>query len=504
MPPHHKSCDVSFCHHPPGVFAAGHLGELTGIVAPEMIDAALEAGGGKEKRLRRLPSRVVVYLLLAGGLFAGQGWQQVWSRMTSGLSIPVARPSSSSLVAAMRRVGPKPLRELFTFLAGPASLSTSQVLRCAGRMVVAIDGTQLPVADTAANWAAYPKPRGGPNGEAGYPMVRVVAIVQAGTRHLIEAVFGADTTGELAYAARLMPALRPGMLLLGGRNFATYAFFTGVAGSGAQFLIRAKAGAGAMKLPVAHCLDDGSYLSTAAGIPVRVIEAVVTITTAADTRTGRYRLITTVLDHRQVPAQQLVELYHHRWEIETAYCELKSTLLGGRVLRGRYPGAVAQELWALLSAYQLLRTAITDAALTRPDVEVGRLSFTTALHTARDQIIHTTEIITATTVDLVGRGGAGQSAARPPDPHQGPGDQTRDLQIPGQDPRGRPAHLPRDPDHHDRVCPVFGVTRVVDVQGRPAESRPSKVISNALSAAFQRWVQRARPLPVGSRAITAR
>ena len=52
------------------VFAAGHLGELTGIVPPEMVDAALEAAGGDQKRLRRLPSRVVVYLLLAGALKA--------------------------------------------------------------------------------------------------------------------------------------------------------------------------------------------------------------------------------------------------------------------------------------------------------------------------------------------------------------------------------------------------------------------------------------------------
>lgn len=61
------------------VFAAGHLGELTGIVPPEMIDAALEAAGGIEQRRRRLPSRVVVYLLLAGALFAEQGWSRVWS-----------------------------------------------------------------------------------------------------------------------------------------------------------------------------------------------------------------------------------------------------------------------------------------------------------------------------------------------------------------------------------------------------------------------------------------
>ena len=64
-------CATSRCCHASrsDVFAPAHLGELTGVVPPEMVDAALEAGGGRERRLRRLPSRVVVYLLLAGALF---------------------------------------------------------------------------------------------------------------------------------------------------------------------------------------------------------------------------------------------------------------------------------------------------------------------------------------------------------------------------------------------------------------------------------------------------
>ncbi|WP_423185013.1 hypothetical protein [Arthrobacter sp. NyZ413] len=40
-----------------------------------------------------------------------------------------------------------------------------------------------------------------------------------------------------------------------------------------------------------------------------------------------------------------MSLYHEGWEIETAYCELKSRILGGRVLRGRHPAAVIQEVW---------------------------------------------------------------------------------------------------------------------------------------------------------------
>src|SRR4051794_18268502 len=76
-----------------GRFAPGHLGELTQIVPFEMVDAALAETGSVQQRIRDLPSRVVVYLLLAGALFAGCGYRQGWAHLTAGLDgLPVARP----------------------------------------------------------------------------------------------------------------------------------------------------------------------------------------------------------------------------------------------------------------------------------------------------------------------------------------------------------------------------------------------------------------------------
>ncbi len=80
----------------------------------------------------------MIYLLLAGVLFPDQGWQQVHSRLVSGLSTPVKSPSASALSEAMRRVGTAPLRELFTLVKGPAVYGAQQMTRFAGRLVVAI------------------------------------------------------------------------------------------------------------------------------------------------------------------------------------------------------------------------------------------------------------------------------------------------------------------------------------------------------------------------------
>jgi Insertion element 4 transposase N-terminal len=94
-----------------GRFAPGHLGELTRIVPFEMVDAALAETRTRQQRVRDLPSRVVVYPLLAGALFAGLGYVQVWARMTAGLDgLDVAAPTAGGLAQARRRIGIAPLQ----------------------------------------------------------------------------------------------------------------------------------------------------------------------------------------------------------------------------------------------------------------------------------------------------------------------------------------------------------------------------------------------------------
>ena len=117
---------------------------------------------------------------------------------------------------------------------------------------------------------------------------------------------------------------------------------------------------------------------------------------------GGCRLITTLTDPARYPAGDLAVLYHERWEIETAYLELKSTILGGRVLRARTPDGIEQEIYALLVTYQALRTAIADATSTVPGTDPDRASFAVALNTARDQVILAAGVIAGSVTDLAG------------------------------------------------------------------------------------------------------
>ncbi|MCX5582937.1 IS4 family transposase [Streptomyces erythrochromogenes] len=381
-----------------GAFAPGHIGELTRIIPFEMVDEVLAVTGAVQRRIRLVPARVTVYLLLAGALFTGLGYQQVFDRLCAGLAgLAPVRPSGSALRQARQRLGPAPLKALFDLVRGPAA-TTAAAGRWRGLRVVAVDGTLLPVPDCPANLAVFTRQRLG-NGTSGYPQLRLAALVACGTRSVIGAVFGPATTGELEYARRLAVDLRVGMLLLGDRNFASAGLLNQLAASGADLLVRCKSGRNLP--PVARC-RDGSALARIGALTVRVIDAEISIRTAQGTRTGHYRLLTTLTDSSAHPADELVRLYHERWEIETAYAELKSTILGGHVLRARTPDGVEQEVWALLTAYQALRTAMTDATDSIPGTDPDRAGFTTALAAARDQLVLAAGIIAGTDTDLVG------------------------------------------------------------------------------------------------------
>ena len=372
-----------------GVFAPGHLGELTQLVPFELADDVLEQTRTVQRRVRDLPSRVGVYFLLAAGLFPRLGYLRVWARLTAGLDglpgLEVARPSEKALRDLRRRLGPAPLKALFEVLAGPLAWPYAPGVRFGGLRTVAFDGcSSLRFPDTDRNRAWLGRIRH-PGGFAGYPALRLMTLAETGTRGLLGAAIGAAADGdEPALARRLLHLLGPGMLLLADRAYDSGAFLAEVAAAGAQFLVRGKASRSPEVLGV---LADGSYLSRTGGLDVRIIDADVSVTGGDGSRCGdRYRLITTLLDCRRFPADRLARLYHERWEIESAYYALRCTLLDGRVLRsGDRPGA-EQETWALLALYQLLRMAMTDATQTVPGTDPDRASFTTALHAARDQL----------------------------------------------------------------------------------------------------------------------
>jgi Transposase DDE domain/Insertion element 4 transposase N-terminal len=342
---------------------------------------------------------VVVYLLLAAALFEPAGYPAVWRKLTGALEgAGTVTVTAAALWQARTRLGPAPLRALFDLLRGSAAALRTSGSWWHGLLVCAIDGTMLDVPDTPGHRARLGK-QDNQYATAGYPQIRLVALVACGTRAIIDAVFGPATGGEPAYVTWLLRSLHSGMIVLLDRGLSSNALLAAITGTSADFLARLPA---SRKPPVLRRLPDGSFLSVLGGVTVRIIECQITIATTAGRHTGSYRLATTLLDARQHPACELVTLYHQRWEIESAYFEIKKTMLGRRVLRARTLPGITQEIYALLTVYQALRIAITDTTLTAPGTDPDRASFTIALHAARDQVIQAAGVIAGETIDLAG------------------------------------------------------------------------------------------------------
>jgi Insertion element 4 transposase N-terminal/Transposase DDE domain len=370
-----------------GVYAPGHLGELTQYLPFELVDDVLSQTKTVQRRLRDLPSRVGVYFVLALMLFPRLGYARVWQKLTAGLrGLELPSPSEKALRDLRRRLGPAPLKALFEIVAGPLGQPHTPGVSYRGLRTVAFDGcNSVHVPDTERNrsWLGRIRYR---MGFAGYPTLRLMTLVETGTRGLIGAVLGSRADrDEATVARRLLPLLHPGMMVLLDRAFDATGFLTELDRTGARFLVRSRS---TRRPPVLTHLSDGSFLSDLGGLPVRIIDAELTVTGADGSRVrDRYRLITTLLNHQDHPAVELVRLNHERWEIEIAYLALRHTILDGQVLRCHDQPGLEQEAWALLTLYQLLRMAMVTAVESRPGTNPDRASFTTALQAARDQLI---------------------------------------------------------------------------------------------------------------------
>lgn len=460
----------------PGVFAAGHLGELTSVVPFELVDAVLEATGCVQQRVRMLPSRVGVYVVLAMVLFPEVGLSGVWSHLTGAMrglpKIMVPAPSGKALRDLRRRVSVAPMKSLFEHLAGPTSWPGMPGCRYRGLQMVAIDGcSSFKAPDTARNRAVFRIGRRR-SGNDGWPGVQLLALVECGTRALLGATVTALSVGEIAAAAALWARLDASMLLLADAAFDADKVMAAIAGRGAQFLIRVNA---VRKPAVLAVLPDGSFLTRIGGLRLRVIDAQISITGADGTQiSGRWRLITTLTDHRTDPAKTLVQLYHQRWEVETCFFGLRHTLAGRTVLRSHDQFGIAQEMWALACIWQILHIVMTDAAGMRPGLDPDRCSVTVALAAARDSVIRAEHI--AGHPDPLHGDIATAILDRPLDARR-LRIAARVLKAPGS---RYPKHRREDP-RPARGTAIQAINTVIEAPAMPATcDRPDPALTNAL------------------------
>src|SRR5437660_55438 len=116
-----------------------------------------------------------------------------------------------------------------------------------------------------------------------------------------------------------------------------------------------------------------------------------------------YRLLTNLLDPILADALELARLYSERWEVEILTHELKIRQCAGRALRSQTEIGVRQELWAHCLLHTINRQLVYRAALTLPEPDPDRISFSLAQDTLRRSLHQ---------VILVGRRGLASALAK--------------------------------------------------------------------------------------------
>jgi hypothetical protein len=372
------------------------LGVVAKAFPLDQIRGVLAATGKESVRQRDLPAHVVVYYVIALALYMQSSYREVLRCLLEGIQWLLA-PSAGMNVAgnsgisqARTRLGWEPLRQLHDEAVRPIAAKATKGAWYRGWRLVSIDGSTLDVADEKGNNEAFGRP-GASRGTSAYPQIRFVSLVENGTHVLFGSRMADYATSEIALAKTVLPSLGEGMLCLADRGFFGFEMWQQAAATEADLLWRVRKN---IFLPCEKRLPDGSYLSRIYGsqqdqrrerngVVVRVVEYRLEGVEGAE---PLYRLASTILDHERAAATELAALYHERWEIETAFDELKTHLRGAQiVLRSKTPDLVRQEFYGLLMAHFAVRGLMHEAALS-VDEDPDRLSFLHAVRVVRRKI----------------------------------------------------------------------------------------------------------------------
>jgi hypothetical protein len=398
------------------------IGVLTRVFTPELVDAAVDAAGVRERRRRLLPARLMMYFVLALWLFRGRncGYGQVMTKLADGLYhqrraadlldgqhldpdgwVDAGQgrrwkpPNISSLSRGRGKLGPAAVRFLFEQVAGPVGGEQDpEVSRC-GLRVVSIDGSTSDVPDSEPNDEHFGRPSN-QSRDGAFAQVRWLAAAESGTGSLLGASIGPYRDSEQALARDLLEqgCFGPGMVVLADRKFLSWALAREFLATGAHILWRASA---SFALKPVKVLADGTYLAElkpprkSDGPPLlaRVIEY--TVHTApqdggSEETSEVFCLVTDLLDPQEYPALDLACCYPARWGCETVIGHHKTDMGEGQpVLRSKDPAGVEQEMWALFAVYQAI-CKITGIGAAAAGIPPGKISFPHALAAATDTV----------------------------------------------------------------------------------------------------------------------
>ena len=307
-------------------------------------------------------------------LFRLKGWGRV-------------KEGASAYCQARLRLPPQRLETALVELARQADRRAGSGGGLQGRPVKVVDGTTVLLADTPKNRQRYPqRPEQQPG--CGFPLLKLVALFSLSSGAILTVIRDTYRHHDLRLFRRLWEQLKHGDVLLGDRAFGDYATLADLPRRGIDVVARLNPWR-KVDFRKAQRLgrNDGlfvwtklnicpPYLSwahwakTPATITVRIVRFRVA---TKGHRTRLVLLVTSLLDPKLYPLEELAALYTRRWRLELCFRDLK-TQMGMEQLRCQTPAMVEKEALAYWVAHNLVRCVIAES-VARYRVELDRVSF---------------------------------------------------------------------------------------------------------------------------------
>ncbi len=247
-----------------------------------------------------------------------------------------------------------------------------------GHRVVLADGSSVSMPDTRESQLAFPQPSAQKRG-CGFPVARIVALFSLTTGAVIDLVVGKLADAELTLWRRLWDKLAVGDVVLADRLFGQYVDIAQLLERGIHMVARIdkmrktdfrqgkRLGRNdhivTWHKPLARStrLSDAEWQSLPESITLREVRFTLNV---RGFKARSMVLVTTLLDSEEYSVKELAKLYRRRWEVETDFSHLKTSMQMGE-LRGKKPAMIIRELWAYMLAYNLIRTLMWEAGTRR-------------------------------------------------------------------------------------------------------------------------------------------
>jgi len=301
----------------------------------------------------------------------------------------------SAYVQARQRLPRERLEQASSATAQAADRRAGSGSQLQGRPVKVVDGSTTQLPDTPKNQQRYPQPTPQKRG-CGFPVMKLAVLFSLTSGAILNVLMGSLRHHDLRLLRGLWNQLKEGDILLGDRAYGEYTTLAGLPQQGVDVVARLhhrrhvdfrkarRLGKHDGLLVWTKGYQQSEILSASewallpAQITVRIIRFTATI---RGFRSRRITLVTTLLDPKLFPAQDLIDLYLRRWRLELCLRDLKTTM-GMEQLRCKTPDMAEKELLAYLVAHNLIRCVMAEA-VARYAVDLERVSFKGSLDALR-------------------------------------------------------------------------------------------------------------------------